>query len=168
MKNIGLFYGSTTGNTEEASQIIQSEFGSDVCTLHNVSESAAADVEAYENLIFGASTWGIGDMQDDFEEFLSELENVDFTGKKVAIFGLGDQDSYADSFVDAIGTIYKLVQERGAEVLGKVSTDGYSFDESTAVEGDLFMGLPLDEENQGGETTTRIQSWTADLKNQFA
>ncbi len=167
MKNIGLFYGSTTGNTEEAAQMIQAEFGSDVCITHDVANASAADVEGFDNLIFGASTWGIGDMQDDFEEFLSELDNVDFSGKKVAIFGLGDQDGYADSFVDAIGTIYKLASEKGAEVVGKVSTDGYSFDDSTAVDGDFFMGLPLDEENQGGDTPTRIQSWTTELKNNF-
>ena len=39
MSKIGLFLGSTTGKTESAAEMIQSEFGGDeIVTIHNISE----------------------------------------------------------------------------------------------------------------------------------
>jgi flavodoxin I len=37
------------------------------------------------------------------EEFLPQLVDVDFSGKTVALFGLGNQDKSPDEFVDAMG-----------------------------------------------------------------
>lgn len=168
MKNIGIFYGSTTGNTEDAAKQILEEFGAGIAETFDVSESTTKDVEQFSNLIFGASTWGIGDIQDDFEEFLEEIARVDLQGKKIAIYGFGDQDAYPDSFVDAIGTIYALVKNKGAELVGQVSVESYDYDESTAEIDGQFAGLPLDEENQSDLTGGRIKSWVELLKTQFA
>ena len=100
MQKVGIFYGSSTGNSENAAQQIQKAFGTDLATIIDVSGAKAADVEQYSNIIFGCSTLEIGELEYDFDDFMPELEAANLEGKKVAIFGLGDQESYPDSFVD--------------------------------------------------------------------
>jgi flavodoxin I len=167
MQNIGVFYGSDTGNTEDAAKLLQKEFGADKVQIFDVANAKASDMEQFTNLIFGSSTWGMGDMQADFEEFVSEIESANIEGKKVAIFGCGDQEAYADSFVDAIGLIYGVLKRKGCEVVGKVPTDGYEYDESQAEVGGQFVGLPLDEDNESNLTDGRIKKWVAQLKKEF-
>ena len=167
MQQVGIFYGSTTGNTETSALKIQKEFGTDKAQLFDVSEVKASDMEQFTNLVFGASTWGIGDLQDDFEAFMSEITEANLTGKKVAIFGLGDQYSYSDSFVDAIAQIYEKLNDKGCELIGKTSTEGYEYDESQAEMDGQLIGLALDEENQSDLSDSRIIHWVEELKNQF-
>lgn len=167
MQKVGIFYGSDTGNTEAVAQQIQEELGADIATIFNVADAKANDMEGFSNLIFGASTMGIGDIQYDFEDFLPEIEAADLEDKIVAIFGLGDQDSYPDSFVDAIGDIYEALEGKGCKVVGQVSTDGYDYDESRGEIDGQFAGLPLDEENQGDLSDERIKNWVEKLKSEF-
>ena len=116
MANIGIFYGSTTGNTEKVADMIRNEFGEDNADMYNVDVVEKQDVGKYKYLIFGVSTWGVSDLQDDFEDFLEILDEVDFSDKKVALFGLGDQSTYADSFVDAMGILYDGLKKMGYSV----------------------------------------------------
>lgn len=167
MQNIGIFHGSSTGNTEAAAKQIQQELGTGIAKTFDVANAKAGDIEQFSNLIFGSSTWGIGDMQDDFEDFLSEIASANLEGKKVAIFGYGDQDTYADSFVDAIGQIYEALENKGCEIVGKIPVDGYEYDESKAEVDGQFIGLPLDEENQSNLSDERIKKWVEQLKSQF-
>ena len=167
MKNVVIFYGSSTGNTESAAKQIQQKLGTEIADIFEVTNAKANDIEKYSNIIFGSSTWGIGDMQDDFDVFLSEIQKANLKGKKVAVFGFGDQDTYADSFVDAIGLIYNALEDKGCEVVGKIPTDGYEYDESKAEIDGQFVGLPLDEENQSNLSDERITKWVEQLKNQF-
>jgi len=167
MQNIGIFYGSSTGNTEAAAKQMQQELGSSIATTFDVANAKASDIEQFSNIIFGSSTWGVGNMQDDFEDFLSQIKKANFENKKVAIFGFGDQETYADSFVDAIGEIYETINGKGCEIIGMVSTDGYNYDESRAVVNGLFVGLPLDEDNESYLTNERIKQWVGQLKNEF-
>ncbi len=166
MEKVGIFFGSSSGNTEGAAGKIQEALGGEVEVM-NVSDAKAADIEKFKNVIFGSSTWGIGDLQDDFEDFMSEIEAADLNGKKVAIYGTGDQESYPDSFVDSIGTIYEALQGKGCDIVGQVATDGYEYDESKAEVDGKFVGLPLDEDNQGDETDDRIAAWVEILKKEF-
>jgi flavodoxin I len=167
MQKVGIFYGSSTGNSEFAAKQIQKEFGATVATIYDVSEAKTSDVEQYSNLIFGCSTLEIGKLEYDFEDFMPQLKAANLEGKKIAIFGLGDQESYPDSFVDSIGIVYEALQDKGCHVVGKVSTDGYNYDESRGEVDGQFMGLPLDEENQGDMTDERIKNWVEQLKNEF-
>src|SRR5690554_4709432 len=130
MQKVGIFYGSDTGNTEAVAKQIQQELGADIATISDVANAKANDMEEFSNRRFGASTMGIGDLQYDFEDFLPEIEAADLEGKIIAIFGLGDQYSYSDSFVDAIGDIYEKLEGKGCQIIGQVPTDGYDYDES--------------------------------------
>lgn len=167
MESVGIFYGSTTGNTEKSAKLIQKEFGFDKADIFDVADVMASDIDKFSNVIFGSSTWGIGDMQDDFETFLSQIIEANLEGKKVAIFGLGDQYAYSDSFVDAIGQIYENLKDRGCDLLGKTKVDGYDYDETKAELDGQFVGLVLDEENQSDLTNKRIKDWVEELKEQF-
>ncbi|HTN68401.1 MAG TPA: flavodoxin [Dysgonamonadaceae bacterium] len=167
MQKIGIFYGSDTGNSEMTAQQIQQEFGADIATIFDVVDAKASDLEEFSNIIFGASTMGIGDLQYDFEDFLPEIEAANLEGKVVAIFGMGDQYSYPDSFVDAIGDIYEVLEGKGCKIVGQVPTDGYDYDESRGEIDGEFAGLPLDEENQSDLSDERIKEWVEKLKKEF-
>jgi flavodoxin I len=164
MPGIGIFYGSTMGNTEAAAELIGKAFGSATVAVKSISNISLQDLPGYDLIVLGSSTWGYGDLQDEWEAALPGFDQIDLSGKKVALFGLGDQEGYSDTFVDAIGIIAEKIRERGGEIVGAVQTEGYSFDASKAVEEGTFIGLPLDEDNQGEITSERITSWVQELK----
>ena len=91
----------------------------------------------------------------------------DLKGKKVAIFGLGDQKNYPDNFVDGMGILADAFQKAGAELVGFTSTDGYTFNQSRAVRGEKFCGLVIDQENQAQLTSKRIADWCKLIKEDF-
>jgi flavodoxin I len=167
MADIGIFYGSTTGNTEKIATLIQREFGEENADLFNVDIVEKEDVERYKYLIFGVSTWGVSDLQDDFEDFLEVLDEVDFSGKKVALFGLGDQSTYTDTFIDAVGIVYDGFKKMGVTLVGAVPKTGYSFNGSMAYIKGKLVGLGIDEEFESDLTAGRVKNWVAQLKKEF-
>ena len=118
----------------------------------------------YDKVILGISTWGEGDLQDDWEDVWADFCNIDFNGKTVSLFGLGDQEGYADEFVDALGTLYEQVKDAGADVVGFTSSEGYEHDASKAEIDGKFVGLVVDEDNQDELTQERIEQWIINIK----
>lgn len=168
MAKIGLFYGTQTGNTQTEAELIQKEFGGDsVVDIYDISKVESSDFENYNYIIIGCPTWNIGELQYDWNNFFDELDNIDFNGKKVAYFGVGDQNGYPDSFQDAMGILEEKISELGGETVGYWSTGGYDFTESKAVRDGKFVGLALDEDNQSELTQERIKTWVAQLKQEF-
>lgn len=154
-----IFYGSTTGTTESVANKVGSLLGADVLPASEIDK-----VEDYDFVIFATSTWGMGDLQDDWMGALDTLVTKNLSGKKVGFIGVGDQASFGDTFVDGIGTIYEEIKDKGITLVGKTSTDGYSFSSSKAADGDEFIGLVIDENNQSELTDERINSWVAKVK----
>lgn len=168
MSKIGLFFGTQTGNTEAAAEMIQSALGGDsVVTLHDVAEADLDELGEYDCLIIGCPTWNIGELQSDWEGLYDELDALDFSDKKVAYFGVGDQIGYADNFQDAMGMLEEKISQLGGATVGYWPTDGYEFEESKAVRDGKFVGLALDEDNQSEMTEERVQAWTSQLKSTF-
>ena len=163
MKKTAIFYGTSTGNTQSVAETIHSHLDNKP-ELINVENASSADIEQYDVLFLGTSTWGLGDLQDDWEGFIVDLKKANLEGKKIALFGLGDADAYPDTFVDGMGTIYNAIADKGCEVIGMVSVDDYSFDASTATIDEQFVGLVLDEDNEGDKTDERVIKWVNDLK----
>lgn len=168
MSRIGLFFASSTGNTRRIAKAIKKRFDDEtMADALNVNKATADLVAGYSHLIFGTSTLGGGQlpglstdcMGGGWEEFLPQLKGVDFTGKTVALYGLGDQDKYPEEFVDAIGEIYRFVVARGAKVVGAWPADDYDFISSKALVEGNFVGLVLDQENQKMLTDTRVDTW---------
>ena len=164
---IGLFFGTQTGNTESAAEEIQQAFGSGLVNLHDMARADAGDFDDYQCLIIGCPTWNIGELQSDWEGFFPELDGMNFSGKKIAYFGCGDQIGYADNFVDAIGILEEKITERGGKTVGYWSTEGYDFDASKAVRGARFVGLAIDDTNQSELTDERLKKWVTLLKSEF-
>lgn len=167
MGKIGIFYGSTEGNTEEAAFKIQKALGKDNADVHNVDSATAEDVQGYAIVIFGASTWEIGELQEDWDSFIDVLDDIDFGGKKVAYFGLGDADGYPDTFIDALGIIHDRIKDSGATFFGAWPTDEYSYDDSKALVNGKFLGLALDNDNEPDKTDERIAAWVAQIKGEL-
>ncbi len=168
---IGLFYGSTNGTTGDAAQKIQqslNELAPGVIeTIFDVANTDVKKMLEFDALILGSSTWNFGELQDDWADVIDSLDKMDLSGKKVAIFGLGDQNGYCDTYQDAMGILAEKVLSRGAQLVGFTSTDGYDFSESRAVEDGKFMGLALDEDNQAALSDERIKGWVKQLQAEF-
>ena len=160
MSNTIVIYGSSTGTCESIAEKIAQKLG---CEALNVQELSADVVAQNQNLILGTSTWGAGELQDDLYDGLSVLKNADLSGKTIALFGCGDCSTYSDTFVGGIGELYDGIKQSGAKFIGAVSTDGYTFDESSAVVDGKFIGLPLDDINEDDKTDERINAWVAQI-----
>ena len=130
----------------------------------NVTDLDDSVIANNDNLILGTSTWGAGEVQDDWYDGLKVIQNADLSGKTVALFGCGDSESYPDTFVGGMLEIYNAVKQAGANIIGAVATDGYTFDDSESVVDGKFVGLALDEVNEDSKTDERIDNWVAEIK----
>jgi flavodoxin I len=169
MAKIGLFYGSTTGKTQSTAEMIQEEFGGEsIVTLHDISDvKDGSEFDEYQCLIIGCPTWDIGELQADWQGYFDELDSLSFSGKKVAYFGTGDQIGYSENFQDAMGILEEKLSQLGGQTVGNWSVDGYDFEASKGVKNGKFIGLALDEDNQGELTEKRIKQWVTQLKQEF-
>ena len=162
MLEVGLFYGSDTGVTEEVTgEVVDMlhEQGISV-TVKEADVMKIADYAPFKYIILGLSTWYDGDLQSDWENFFEDFKKIDFTGKKVAIFGLGDQVGYAEYFVDGIGILAEVVIQNGGEIVGHWANEGYDFTESKALMNpDTLYGLALDNDNEPELTQQRLEQW---------
>ncbi len=160
MKKIGLFYGSDTGNTEVIAGLIQNKIGEENIDIIDVYDFDISDFNKYENIIIGLSTWHDGQLVSAFDDIESDFKEIDFSGKKIALYGLGDQFGYADYFIDGVGIIGNYIIAQGGNVVVEWPTDEYDFEESKADKGNgFFMGLALDEDNQDDFTEARLDKW---------
>lgn len=166
MKKIGIFYGSDGGNTQNVCQKIAKAFGEENVALFDIAKASKEEVLGFENLILASSTYGSGDLQDDWEGALAQFQESDFASKTIALVGVGDQDTYSDTFCDSLFHLYEKVKQ--AKIIGQTAVEGYEFSDSRAVVDGMFVGLALDEDNQDDLTDSRIQNWVAQIKSLFA
>lgn len=168
MTEIGLYFSSATGNCANIANRIAEAFAPVKVRLHDVLKDRDTDPGLYEYLIFGIPTWDQDELHIDWEEFLPKLERVKLRRKRVAIFGLGDQHTYTDSFANSMGLLYQWLRQRKARILGAWPSHTYSFNSSSAIkESGKFVGLVLDEDNQSELSEDRINQWVSQLKKEF-
>lgn len=168
MKKTGIFYGSTTGTTESVARLIAEKLGVSPADVHDVSKLDAALAESYEALILGTSTWGDGELQDDWYDGIKVLKNANLSGKTIALFGCGDSESYSDTFCDGMGILFEDLKDSGCTFVGAVSDSDYTYASSVAVADGKFVGLALDDVNESDRTDARVSAWTEMLKADFA
>lgn len=165
---ITILYGSSAGATQNVAEQIAENLSAHEIKLLDINKAQIEDLQEAKVLILGTSTWGDGDLQDDWDDFSSNLDLIDFSGKKVAFFGLGDQDSYYDTFVDAMGILYETISKKGATIIaGDIEAEGYDFGSSRAFIDGKFIGLAIDEDNQSNLTSSRIAQWSKLLESQL-
>lgn len=163
MAKIGIYYGSSTGNTKDVANLIAKKLGVQPTDVHDVAK-AKADFADYDVLLFGTSTWGSGDLQDDWESFINKVKAADLTGKTVALFGCGDSSANSDTFCGGMSHIYNVLKDKSCKIIGQVSTEGYSFDDSESVVDGKFVGLPNDIDNEGDLVEERVSAWVEQLE----
>ena len=168
MEKIGLFYGSDTGNTENIALKIREKISKEQVYIIDMYDATIEEFAKYDKIILGLSTWHDGQLQSDWDTFFEEFKEVDFTGKTVALFGLGDQYVYCDYFIDGVGIIGEVVIQNGGKIVGKWPTEGYEHTESKAeLEEGAFLGLAIDEDNQFDQTDERVDTWVEQIKKEF-
>lgn len=175
---VGIFYGTSTGSTMTCAEAIYEAFGPQVAAepldIETIEPGqVAAAFAEHDTLIVGTPTWNTGaDTErsgtgwDDL--YYTQLPAMQQTlnGKRVAVFGLGDQQSYSDNYADATGELYDVFESLGCIMMGAWSQEGYEHDDSKAIRGDKFCGLLLDMVNQEDMTQERVKKWVEQLKSE--
>lgn len=162
MKKTVIYYGSTTGTCEDIANRIASSLG--IAEVKSASEFGQ-DAADYDVLVLGTSTWGYGDIQDDWYDKIETLKGLNLSGKIIAIFGCGDSAGYPDTFCAGMKALYDAAVAAGATVIAGIPIDGYSFESSEAVVDGKFVGVALDEMNEPEKTDGRLASMIEKLKN---
>ncbi|MCZ6155852.1 flavodoxin FldA [Campylobacter ureolyticus] len=164
--SLAIVYGSSMGNTENAASLISEKLGIEADVL-DVANTNADAINTYDKLICGTSTWSNGDMQDDWDSF--DFGSLKLSGKTVAVFGVGDSQGYSDEFCNGMAKLFNELKNAGANLVGEISTDGYSFDESEALNNKgNFVGLALDYDNEEEMNEQRIDNWIKIIKPLFS
>ncbi len=175
MTTIGIFFGTETGRTRLIAKQIAKKLGESAAAPVNVAKAQAADLLAFDVLILGTPTLGDGELpgldtgltQESWAEFLEKIASLDFTGKVVALYGLGEQVKYGEHFVSALKPLHDAFHEAGATLVGRWPVAGYDFKGSAAVEDGYFLGLALDQINQPLLTAERVDTWLEQIKVSF-
>lgn len=154
-------YGSSTGMCEEIAGKIASKLS---VSAINVTDLNADVLAGNDNLLIGTSTWGAGELQDDWYDGVDLLKDTDLAGKVVAVFGCGDSAGYSDTFCGGMRELYDAAKAGGATLVGEVSTEGYTFDDSDAIVDGKFVGLALDDVNEDDITDSRIDAWLGQIR----
>jgi len=168
--SVGLYYSTSTGNTETVAGYIADKVG--IEDWKDIADADEAEIMGHDGIIVGAPTWHTGADEQrsgtSWDEWLyDQLPNMDFTGKKVAIFGVGDSGSYSDNFCDATGELYDCFTGKGAKVYGMTPSDeGFDYTESKSVRDGKFVGKTFDEDNYPDESEGRVDAWLEQLKSE--
>ena len=163
----GLFFGSTHGEVASVAENIKAALGSAVNVSDNIGTVAPKELESCDALILGISTWDSDKLQEDWDAFWPKLEKMDLKGKKVAIFGLGDQVTYPDHYQDAVGILADKVRARGATLVGMASPEGQNFTATKVMKDGKMQGLCLDILNQNDKTDGRVKAWVGQIKGEL-
>ena len=155
MRKIAIYYGSTTGTCEALASMIAKALGVEDENVHSVTDMTKEAVESQDVLILGSSTWGCGDLQDDWYDGVEILKQADLQGKKVALFACGDGESYGDTFCEAMTHIKEALSASGCSFIGRVPTAGYTFTASTAARRRERKRQERREDNGMGTTAPR-------------
>lgn len=166
MKKIGIFYGTTSGITAGIVDEIEFYLRGEEYEVFDVA-NGIDEMENLENLILVSPTYGVGELQKDWENVYDKLKSLDFTNKIVGIVGVGNQFAFGESYAGAMRKLYDAIIDKGAKVVGFTSTEGYSYEETESVIDNKFVGLALDESNQDNETPDRIKAWIEEIKPLF-
>lgn len=172
MEKIAIFFGPLNGSVHRVAKLVASKIGADKVDLIHIKDASAADLDKYSRIIFGISTIGKDTWTQKFDnidwsKFFPVVTDYNFSGKKVAIFGLGDHITYAYHFADSMGLLGKTIKSQGGKIYGSVGTEGYTFQDSDAIVDGQFIGLPVDEDFEPELTDERVTNWINSLVKEF-
>ncbi len=161
---VGLFYGTDTGNTRKVAKMIKKQFDDGAIELYNCAKNPVDEFMACDKIIFGMPTLGDGELENSVRDFMDALAGKDLSGKTIALFGLGDQDGYGHEFLDGMAIVHEKFESMGATLIGRWPSEGYDFTESKALDGDEFICLAIDNDNQSDMTKERVEGWLEQVR----
>ena len=167
MKKTAIIYSFNTKKTGKVAEQIVKAFDDTNLEVINAEDIKEETFLNFDQMILGVPTWFDGELPNYWDEFVPAIEGMDLKGKKIALFGLGDQKGYPENFLDAVGILGTILEEQGAQLVGLTSTEGYAYESSRAERDGQFIGLAIDYENQGSLNKTRIPAWVEQLKGEF-
>jgi flavodoxin I len=168
MNKTAIIYSFNTKKTGKVAQKIREAFSDEQVEMVNAEEITEELFTSCNQIIMGVPTWFDGELPNYWDEFVPALEELDLKGKKIALFGLGDQKGYPENFIDALGIMAEILENQGATLVGFTSVEGYEFESSRARRGDQFAGLAIDYENQASMNNDRVNAWVEQLKREFS
>ena len=168
MKKIAIVYSFNSTKSAKIASKIASGFKNCKVEELNVESCKGEEFLLYDGYILSVPTWFDGELPNYWDEILPALSKLTLKGKKIAIFGLGDQKNYPENFCDAVGILADFFEELGATIIGFTSPEGYTFESSKALKNNLLKGLLLDQENQSKLSDDRILKWAKQLEIEFS
>ncbi len=166
MKQTGIFYGSATGVTADIAQRIGQLLDIPAEDIRDVTKTSPSALGDYKVLLLGTSTWGNGELEEGWYDFIDGAQALDLKGHKIGLFGCGDE-TMADTFCNGVGILYDKLRDTGATFIGQYPADGYHFDHSDAAVGNTMRGLVLDQVNHPEYTDRRLKEWTEIIKKNY-
>ncbi len=162
-KAIGLFYAPSGGSVHKVAKRIKQKIKDRKVDMLYIRDVKPEDFLNYRNIILVSSTSGKdawnNDETDEWAAFMPGLQKLRLDGRRIALVGLGNSVLYPNNFVDGLSNFADLIEEKGGILIGKTETDGYTYTLSRSIQDNLFMGLPLDEDNEANQTDARIEKW---------
>jgi flavodoxin I len=158
-----IIYASATGHTEDIAERLNILLpGSDLKNLDEI--DFTKEIEEAEALICCTPTWNtasdIKRSGTTWDDHIDNIPHLSLKDKPIAIVGLGDSAAFSKYFCDAMEELYKSFESAGGRMIGHASVEGYTFDNSKSVIGEMFCGLPIDEHNESEKTDDRLQAWS--------
>lgn len=160
-------FGATELVAEQVANTLHHELGAEV-PCRDLAYLDLGVLEEHDLLVVGLSTWNIGQLPSDLELRLPELAALDLHGKLLALFGTGDAVGYPDTYLDALEIVDDALLTTGVERIGDWPVASYSFVESRAQRGDMFIGLGVDEDNEPELTEERVTAWVKKVLADYA
>jgi flavodoxin I len=169
MSRIGIFCASAGGNSLKIANALADAFETEEIISMEEDFDEVAQLLEHDILFIGSSTWGSGDVHHSWVDPLFEItsDEIDFSGKTVAFFGAGDSEKHGEHFCSALGKLHKVFVEAGANPVGFMPKEGYSYDFSLAEIDGQLCGLAIDEHNESSKTPQRIERWIEQLKQEL-
>ncbi|MEX1377569.1 MAG: flavodoxin domain-containing protein [Eubacteriales bacterium] len=135
MKKALIIYGSTTGNTALVANMIKDNITNYEVSILDATDAYADAVSDSDLVIYGSSTWGYGELQDDFQEYYdNEMTPELIKGKDFAVFGCGDHESFEDVFCNAVDTIEEKIKDYGGNlIIESLKIDGEPSDSEAQI-----------------------------------
>lgn len=168
MREIGVFFGTCTNRTAGVAEDLAERLGVPDEHLHDIFDCTPEDLLRYRCILAGSPTWESAALPRDWLRVTRAMDRLDLSGRRVALFGLGDGVGYPDSFVDAIGLLHDAFTAAGATCIGRWPSAGYRFRHSLALDEDgRFHGLALDLDNDEAGSPALMDAWVAQLRTEF-
>jgi len=166
-----IYYASWHGRTEAGANFLSAATGTEAVNIQadgRESPPLVEDFHACNSIMVGTPTYNTSSVnyrsETNWDAWLYEvLPTLDISGKNVAVFCSGDQDHYDEYYCDAAGELYDRFAERGCNMFGFTSTDGYFYTNSKAVRNGQFIGQMFDEKNQADLSEERANNWVEQL-----